>query len=218
MSAGPRNAPPPPAHPVPTTAPLFSGFDVPAEKLTDLVLRKAQDKFRRLKTIERTITDKGGLIDEGSDAYLWEELMHGKTEERIREFEEEHVKPLIKAISDAKVKIEDVDQYLYAKHAPERNAHIAGINPHFRDNDIPGSGMSDAEARDILDDFDRRGLTAKLDGVAQKVWAINEARLQLLEEEGLENEQTLGLWRQPYQHHAPLRGLDGDADEARPRP
>ena len=209
--------PTPSGHAVPTTAPLFSGFDVPAEKLTDLVLRKAQDKFRRLKTIERTITDKGGLIDEGSDAYLWEELMHGKTEERIREFEEEHVKPLIKAISDAKVKIEDVDQYLYAKHAPERNAHIAGINPHFRDNDIPGSGMSDAEAKDILDDFDRRGLTAKLDGVAQKVWAINEARLQLLEEEGLENEQTLDLWRQPYQHYVPLRGFDGEADETRPR-
>lgn len=192
---------------IPKQNELFEGFDVPSETAKELLFRKIQDRMRRLRTIQKSIqADAGRQIPEYADAYLHEELFYGKTEADLLKFEDDYVEPLVQALSRSDVSVDDLDLFLYAKHAPERNAHIQEINQEFRENDIPGSGMSDQEAADILRDFDERGMTAELDNLARQVYAVNSARLDLIEAAGLESKERVEGWRQQYDHYVPLKG------------
>jgi len=193
---------------------VYDGFDVPSETTKDYLIRKVQDKFRRLHVIQRNIIKSGGTVSEKADAYLADELYPGKAEEVLREFETKHARPFIKALSRAKSDMEDLDMYVYAKHAPERNAHIAEINEKFRDSDIPGSGMSNEEARDVLAKFKEDGKADELESLAQRLYAINNDRLALLESSGLENKETLGAWKK-YKYYVPLKGLAGKESHMR---
>lgn len=201
----------------PTQEPLFEGFDVPAETLRDALLRKLQDRFRRVKTVQHAIRDAGNPIPEASNAYLAEELYYGKTENALRRFGKTHVEPLIKEIADSKVSLEELGLYLYARHAPERNARIAEINPELRGAGVPGSGMSDATAAKILDAFEEEGKTKVLEHLARRVYAINSERLRLLADAGLESPETLASWQQTYERYVPLRGFREEAPDTKPR-
>jgi LmbE family N-acetylglucosaminyl deacetylase len=72
------------------------------------------------------------------------------------------------------------------------------------------SGMSDAAAAAIMD-----GLTperrADLEALANRVDAINEGTLQLLQNYGLMSRESLDTWRRTYRHYIPLH-----RDEAHP--
>ncbi|MBX9607280.1 MAG: hypothetical protein K2Y51_13730 [Gammaproteobacteria bacterium] len=185
--------------------PLFAdgGFDLPNETVFDWLVRNLQDKFRRVKILQRAISQAGGTIDESRDAYLAEELFHGRVAEKLNDFTKDLVDPLIEAMRAADVTLEQLDEYLYAKHAPERNAHIAEIREDMQE---AGSGMSDEEAAAILDRYQGEQRDT-MDALADRVYTINHERLALLRAEGLEHPQLLELWESQYENYVPLRGF-----------
>ena len=189
-------------------APLFpSGFDLPNETVFDWLVRNLQDRFRRVKILQRAITEAGGAIPEPLDAYLGEELYHGRVAEMLTDFTRELVDPLVDAMGESEVTLNELDAYLYAKHAPERNAHIAGIREDMPDG---GSGMTDAEAAAVLERYaERRGV---MEALAERVYAVNRARVALLRAEGLEHPEILDIWENQYTFYVPLRGFV-DPDE-----
>jgi len=97
------------------------------EAAFDLFTRKAQDRFVRLERVQKELAPKG--VSEEQDAYLKQELIHGKTESKLNEFEEKLFKPLRKNIARSKIDQAKLEDYLYAKFAPERNKHIKSIRP-----------------------------------------------------------------------------------------
>lgn len=178
----------------------------------DLARVKLQDKMLALKRVEQAIAESRGItaLPTAQDAYLGEELYHGITGQKLDEFRAEQVEPLIKHIAEHGLTIEQVNQFLYARHAPERNAQIAKINPDMPD---AGSGMSDAEAAETMDRFRADGLLDKLDHVAGMVDAINLKRLDILTQGDLIDAETRMKWRQTYKHYVPLRGWETPDDE-----
>ncbi|EJV3581639.1 hypothetical protein N6F54_004810, partial [Escherichia coli] len=99
----------------------------PEETIISRFVRQMQDKFRVLKAIQENIRKTGGKVDDSNNAYMAEELFHGKAENDLNVMKERYVQLLAKLLADYKIAQADLDEYLYARHAPERNAHIAKI-------------------------------------------------------------------------------------------
>lgn len=179
----------------------------PEETLAARFVRQMQDKFQVLKAVQDKIRESGGKLDDSNDAYLAEELFHGKAENDLNVMKERYVKPLAKLLADYDIPQSALDEYLYARHAPERNAHIAKINPKMPDG---GSGMTNAEAADIMDRVRRSGKQAQYDRLAGIVDDMLARRRELIKTAGLEKEGVVDAWKNAYKHYVPLKGQDAD--------
>jgi len=173
---------------------------------------RMQDRLLPLLRRQQKLEREGLGISDGMNAYVAEELMTGKAGYRLERLNDEMVEPLVEAIRAEKVTVEELEDYLYARHAPERNARIAKINPEFAAG--TGSGMTDAEAAAIM-----KRLADKmpaLERLAARVDAILEYGLQTRLEAGLLSQADVDLWKAQYRHYVPLRGR-GDAEPERIR-
>ncbi|MFV0411495.1 MAG: LPD38 domain-containing protein [Paracoccus sp. (in: a-proteobacteria)] len=167
-------------------------------------LRKARaaldDKMISWRDAQDQIAEQiGKAIPDAQDVVRLENLMHGRVGEGIDQLEAKHIEPLVKAMRDAGVKLEQMEEYLYARHAEERNKEIAKINPRMQDG---GSGMSTAEARRILAGADR----AKLEPLAKRVDAITKATRKRLLDHGLITREQFDAMENQYSAYVPLRG------------
>jgi hypothetical protein len=203
----------------------FNGWTIPSDKLADHLAAAAgnriaayksvagaksdtlrglfQDYFLPVKRVQEGILSHGGQITEDADVYGREELYYGRTGEQLRQLEEDHVKPLVREMTRQGISQQDLELYLYAKFAPDRNARIAAINPKMPDG---GSGMTNADAAQIMADFQAQGLTTKLDALSQRVQAMNKVRLDALENGGLVDPTAVQMWRSEA-NYVPLKGL-----------
>lgn len=179
----------------------------PEETLSARFVRSMQDKFQVLKAVQDNIRKSGGKLDDSNDAYLAEELFHGKAENDLNVMKERYVKPLAKLLAEYDIPQSALDEYLYARHAPERNAHIAEINPKMPDG---GSGMTNSEAAGIMDRVRRSGKQAQYDRLAGIVDDMLARRRELIKSAGLESEGTVDAWQDTYKHYVPLKGQDAD--------
>ncbi|MEJ5151260.1 LPD38 domain-containing protein [Comamonas sp. MYb396] len=95
----------------------------------DTWLYRWQDKFIDLKRIQEQIKALNGTVSETNDAYRGEELYHKRVAKRAANFLRDEVRPLMKAMNDAGVGIEELERYLHARHAAEANKAMAERNP-----------------------------------------------------------------------------------------
>lgn len=149
----------------------------------DAARLKLQDRFLMLKRHQEAVAARSGPIPEHADAYLAQTLYHGKAEARLTGLKNTHLDPLIQAIHEAGASIEQIDEFLYALHAEERNRLMESRNPRFDPNSdeygrVPGSGMTADEAAAILAEAKRLGLTDKLMAIANQIQALNNATLE----------------------------------------
>ena len=100
------------------------------------------------------------LVDEQTDFYRAEELSHGRTAALMQDFADQQVRPLMEKAVRLGIELDELSLYAYAMHAKERNAHIASIDPKLQDG---GSGMTNAEADDILQLVELSGDKAKFE-------------------------------------------------------
>lgn len=180
------------------------GFSIPDETRKDAILRSLADKYRRLKITQKAIKEQGGVIGEEQDVYLAEELFHGKIGEDLRVMEEQYIKPLTEFMGSKNISSGELDLYLIAKHAPERNAQIAKINPEMPDG---GSGMTNAEASAILQRFNAEGRAADMAAAADFVYGMLNSTKQRLVSSGLETGDVVEAWDATYQNYVPLKGF-----------
>ncbi|HDD8372531.1 TPA: hypothetical protein PBO32_003761 [Escherichia coli] len=186
----------------------------PEETIASRFVRQMQDKFQVLKAVQENIRKTGGKIDDSNNAYMAEELFHGKAENDLNVMKERYVQPLVKLLADYKIAQADLDEYLYARHAPERNAHIAKINPKMPDG---GSGMTNAEAAEIMQRVRNSGKQAQYDRLAGIVDDMLARRRELIREAGLEESGVVDAWQKAYRYYVPLKGQDVDGVVSLPR-
>ena len=120
-------------------------------------------------------------------------------------------------MAKAKVDIETLGEYMLARHAGERNAAIAAVNPLIQDG---GSGMTEAQRRETMKKFREAGLItdeASADGgkgvlreLAQRVDRMVERTRLLIERGGLEDAGLVQAWRDSYKYYVPLHGFASD--------
>lgn len=185
---------------------------------------EAWDKFRTamqdrylplLRTQQEIERQTGRALPEDMNPYLGEELMSGRIGARLETLMEDNVRPLFDAMADEKVTTEELETYLYARHAPERNARIAEINPEFDGEN--GSGMSNLEARAVMARIRRDGKMEAMERLAERVDRMRDMALDYRVETGLMSQEDADTWRATYEHYVPLRGfkeVEGDPASA----
>ena len=191
----------------PSTGTSFSrksnSIHIADESKIDSGIRKIQDKFRRLKLVQRELNN----VNESNDTYLAEEAFHGKVSEDLRQMEVEHVDKIANLMAQYELSQDEVDLYLIAKHAEERNAYIDSINPELEGK---GSGMSNEDAQRILDKAIIEGKRLKLENVADHVYAMLAETRQRMVDAGLEPQDAIDTWQEQYQYYVPLKGYAAD--------
>jgi len=175
-----------------------SAINLQDESRKDAVIRIMQDKFRRLKLIQREIT-----VNDSNDAYQAEEAFHGKVGEDLRALENKHTDKIANTMAEYDLSQDEVDLYLIAKHASERNAYIDTINPELNG---AGSGMSNEAAQAILDKSLLENKRLALEKVANHVYAMLKQNREVMTEFGLEAQDAIDTWQQQYQFYVPLKG------------
>lgn len=191
-----------------------TGFSLPDESWVDAKLRVWADKMRPLKRLGRAIEAAGGTVEEDADPYLTEELYHGRLESDLESFRHSHVEPLADGLAKSGISQASLDEYVYALHAPERNAVVAERNPNDETIQDGGSGMTNAEAAGIIEQVARSGKQAEYDRLAQIVHDITALRRDAIRDGGLETDDVMDAWQSTYQHYVPLKGFANDEPEA----
>jgi hypothetical protein len=214
------------------------------EKKADHVVFLGVDKFVYLaKAVD--YLNKFGYVEDAFDAYVAADARASKTGARIDEAEKHIYKPLldrirglgvnaaqvkqIMSINEAAARIMNaapstnfgaVEAYAQAKHAPERNAVIRVMS---KGTDNAGSGITDAEAKEITDWYEGSAFAQPLinasnelqklladvrkvrkDGDLSPDWAAKDAP-KAFRDAGLPH---------GYQHFVPMReGIDDGEDD-----
>lgn len=200
--------------------PLGGPLGEKAQKAYETWRTGLQDRFLPLLKLQNAIEqDLGKKLDEAANPYLGEELMTGKIGAKLERLTDEVVEPLFEAMATEGVALDEFESYLYARHAPERNARIAEINPAFQPGE--GSGMTDVQAAAIMARIERDGKKDAMERLAARVDTMLADALALRVEAGLMSEADAKAWREHYKHYVPLRGkaeVEGADDVPAPRP
>lgn len=188
----------------PGFAPGPATFNGPDTSLLDDLLYKFQDKHVDTKRVVEAIQQTKGQIQDWANPYLQEELYHGRTAKRVEDFLDDELRPLLREMQMRGVEIPELEEYLWARHAKEANAHIAAINPGLQDG---GSGMTDQDADDYMNNLDPAKRKA-YDVLAKRVDAMIAKTRQLTVGYQLESQDTVNRWSSTYQHYVPLHRED----------
>jgi len=180
---------------------------LPASTKTDALVYEIQDQKVDLKRTQDAIKAAGRTITEPFDARMAETLMPGRVAYRTETFLKTEVAPLMEAMAKNNVTQNELSDYLLARHAPERNAQIAKVNPEMPDGgagtNSQGVLMTTQAAQDHIAAL-TTGKRMVLQLLANKIDAITASTRDLLVREGLEKQSTMDAWTGAYKHYVPL--------------
>jgi len=241
-SIEPPSPPPtqPPASPEPQPNPMPK---IPAgaklKPYLDNFRRTFQDKFVDVENLQKGITKGQFELPDAVNIKQAEELYHGRTGERLTEFDENTARPLIEEISalniganlpwvkaigdkyykgrknpdgsDRKfVPSRDIfDLYAIAKHGTERNQLIAQRTPELAGR---GSGLTDAQIKSILETEIPEDVRARMEPARQRLVEMSRRALADRLAGGLINRETYDLLTTRFQDYVPLRGKEGGTE------
>jgi hypothetical protein len=172
----------------------------PDDTKTDNVIYRLQDKMVDTKRVIANIEEARGKLQDRWNAYLQEELYHGRTAKQTNDFIQKELTPLLKEINAKKFTIADVEEYLHNRHAKERNIQVAKVNPAMPDG---GSGIFTDDANKYLDALSPQK-RKDLESIAKKVDAITAKTRQTLIQNGIEDPATIQAWENSYKNYIPL--------------
>lgn len=169
-----------------------------------------------MKRVIEAVKAKGGTVGEAQNFYDANTLMPGRIQAAIDDFKNDVVRPVLDRAAEYGIDMDELSMYAYAKHAKERNAYIASINNRLPDG---GSGMTNAEADNIIQLVDLAGDTAKFEELHQALMSITSATRQVMLSEGLITPDEFTALEGAYENYIPLRGFENvDADTGVARP
>lgn len=178
-----------------------------ANDAVDKARIRLQDRFLPvLRAQQAVMRATGAPLPADHDAYIAETTFSGKVGRHLFEIDEDYTKPIIARIAATKggLTVDAVGEWLTARHAIERNARIASINPKMPDG---GSGMMTADAQAILAAAAAGPHAQTLDEIGDLIDKLRERTLKLREDAGLITHQEANLWRTQYRHYVPLKGF-----------
>ncbi|NWF45362.1 hypothetical protein F3K02_08890 [Hydrogenophaga sp. D2P1] len=204
----------------PGQAEMFQpGFwDAPQETRLDRVIYELADGRIDLKRVQEAIS-KANTIPEKFDARLQETLYPGRVATRAKQFLDDEAKPLLDAMARNNVTMDELADYLHARHAEERNKQIAKVNPDLPDGgagkNSKGVLMTTEAAKAHIAGLSE-GKRMVLTAMAKRVDAITQGTTKLLVDEGLEKQETIDAWAGAYKSYVPL--FRDEAENGNPHP
>ncbi len=154
-----------------------ASWQVPDPSRLDDFIHTLQDKNVDLRRIMQVMRQNGAQIADGQDAYVVEELNTSRKAAQIKAFIDDEVSPVLKQMNVEGLTLEEVEEYLHARHAPEANQRIADINPGDPNLQDGGSGMLTQDALDYMANLPaakRRELPELLHPLGVRLWPLRD--------------------------------------------
>jgi hypothetical protein len=176
------------------------------------------DRFDELLRAQRVAERTSGALADPANPYLGARLLQGNIAAQQQEAERRYA-DLLRRQHVAGIAIDEMDEFLYAQHAKERNDYIAGIDPAMPDG---GSGMTNSDAADIIAEAQRRGRFAEMNAFAEEWREMLRAALDARLAAGLIRRDVYDAVTATYKNYVPLRGRaardpwDADFEEVAP--
>ena len=166
-----------------------------------VILTKVSNAIRSLN---RTISDM-------SDMEKKQELKNSRISDQLLRFANEEVNPILKQMLADGVSMDDIKQYLHARHAEAYNNRMNDLNHRVdaQGNIIPyglkdrASGMSTENANKYLNGLSEEREKV-LKNIANKWYAIRDKTQQILVDSGQETQETIDLWNEIFPDYIPL--------------
>ena len=167
---------------------------------------RLQDKYSDVMLLQQDVeVFNGNKVIQSQDFEMAMDLYYGLVRNDLEQIESmvDEINNLAKVYG---ISAENLSDFLYARHAAERNAFIQ-----TRDASITeGSGMSDQEAQDILDKLD----SPEMRNVADKVYDMIAFTRKYMIDGGLETRKVVDEWSKRFKYYVPLNGLAEDQMDA----
>ena len=197
---------------------------------------RLQDKLYRGKEFLEKIKEiTGKAIPDSLNFYVKEERYWGQVKDKINAIRETYFEPINKILKSQKITVDEVGDFLYARHAPERNAKIRegwnSSDPKISDKykhlskkeSEMGSGMSDEEAQSIMDGVNADPRKDSFEEIGKIVNQMMDLELRAKLDAGLySEEQTREAKRgaidpktgkpTEIKNYIPIAGIDYDID------
>lgn len=194
-------------------APTNGNLGMPDENLKDKFVRLAQDNFSRMKQQQKSIEEGGGLVSQEGDVYRAEERSSGKIAFRLKQLQRNYMDPLTTIMDENDITLGELDEYLVARHAHERNAWIAAINEDMPDS---GSGMSNAKADEVLARARQGDKDDASQDAANIVYGVNDQNLDDRVAGGYMTQEAADGYRNRWDNYVPLKGNQEEEISGRP--
>jgi len=165
------------------------------------VALKLQDKYFDVIMLQSDVENyKGSRVDAGQDFDMALDLMYGKVRSDLDKLEQ--ALDMIKsAMAESGITSDQLSDYLYALHVPERNAYVQQKNG-IRN----GSGQSNKWANDTIAELE----SPEMKRIANMVHSIVANTRKTMVDFGLETQETIDTWTGLFENYIPLAGLAED--------
>lgn len=205
--------------------PMFKLYDVNEPSIEEPAeikrgrMKQAYEKYKLQFTerfIDNMIRSKlmiknkvGEKVKDSSDFYTKENLAKGRALELSNNFERDYWNPFLKFSrllnKRFKVSVEEIGDYLYALHAPERNEFIKSQYSGDK-GEAFGSGMSEEEANQIIQDFEKKVPEKYRTDLKDRVQSMNQWVNKRRLTTGIISQETHDQLNEMYENYVPLRG------------
>jgi hypothetical protein len=195
-----------------------SGF---GSKFHYLFTEKFVDLFDWIKAVEAA---RGAKIQDSENAAFANALFQDRAIALQNKANEEELQPLIKAMDKQGISTGDMGMFLYAMHAPERNEVMRQRNPAMFGPDGAGSGMTDDEAADIMQQFKDAGKYDDLMQIAKDhIYPMIKKDVKLRYTSGLLTQEQYDQYNESrlnggYDYYVPLTGYAEDENQLEKTP
>ncbi|CAN7686722.1 hypothetical protein LJR030_003144 [Rhizobium sp. LjRoot30] len=185
------------------------------EGVSDYFHRKLVDYLHPLRMMQESV---GAKLNDLNDAYQTARLAEGTIRHEIQQIDAKYTVPMVEALVEGGVTLEELHRYLYALHAEERNRVVGLRHPKgsqlYRaayDPDVEGaSGWSTNKARETLREIAKdRPKLKSLQEAAGHVRAMLDQSLKDQKAAGLLSADTYDMLTSQWKHYVPLKSQDG---------
>lgn len=185
---------------------------LPKEKFKEKVSRKMNDSLQRVAQFEQAVGEaRGARVPFSESARDAMARYFGKASERIDEIDRDFQNPITKKLVEYNIPQQRLDEYLVAKSAPFRNPMIARINPEMPD---AGSGMTTAEAQEVIRKAEEDGIVDQLEDLAGDTQALAKATREGMVRDQLITREQADNWEKTQPFYVPLKGISAGGDMA----
>jgi hypothetical protein len=190
--------------------------DVKDEKATIVhaskVRQNYQDDALLVRRMEENVKENGGTVTIENSIYEKRDLVAPRIQAKSDKATLELYNPLLDTVAKMQKKHEveyiDAGRYLIALHASERNAYIEG-----KKGVKDGSGMSDADAAQRIQDFESKVPKELIDRFLKQISAIRDFNLDSLLYYGRITEEEYNELKTRYKYYVPLQGWEEKEDD-----
>lgn len=176
----------------------------------DLWIERLQQKFIGVLRLQEQVENAvGKSVALGQDFRNAIRLVNGKIEDKFEKLAEqyEQIPVLMKKLG---VTEEELQMYLYANHAKERNAFVKEKRDPMNSS---GSGMTDFAADRVLAELEEKGRTKDIKQVAKLVYALTKKNRDMLVDYDLESQEVVNGYEEAFENYVPLRGFETTGED-----